>query len=132
MKTGNNMNYTDIELLEGLSRYGYVDGTDIPVLGFQDSRIQEIRSIIRSFIKPGRVFDSEIKSGYITESVNRLCRADDFWGSGDYSDGEVIKAFVKEGYKGRRVKNYVIFGLNKDGIAKLRSKANQIERAKRN
>lgn len=115
-------------LYDGLSRYGYVDGTDIPVEPFDEERIKTLRSTVEAFLTKSRSYNVTDNSSYIQKTINKLSKNNDIWGTGDYGEGEVIYAMLEEGFVGIRYKSVVQFKVNSASVRKLRSAANKAER----
>ena len=115
-------------LYDGLSRYGYVEGTDIPVEPFDEERIKTLRSVIREFLKKSSSYNYIDNSSYIHRTINKLSRYNDIWGTGDYEEGEVIYAMLEDGFVGIRNGARAQFKVNAASVRKLRSAANKAER----
>ena len=115
-------------LYDGLSRYGYVDGTDIPAEPFDEERIKTLRSTIREFLQKSFSYNYIDNSSYIHRTINKLSRYNDIWGTGDYEEGEIIYAMLEEGFVGIHYKSVVQFKVNAASVRKLRSAANKAER----
>ena len=122
------MHYQDDYVLHGLSANGYEDGETILSGTFDSKRISELESIIETYLKHGRYISKEEGIGYITYTINKLCRHSDFWIYCDFTEYELILALYNKGFKLQRNGSSVVVALNEPSLRKLRSEANRAER----
>lgn len=127
-KSGTPVEKVKSTLYDGLSRFGYVTGKDIPVEPFDEERIKSLRSTIRAFLKKSPSYNRLDNSSYIQKTVNKLSQNNIIWGTGDYGEGEIIYAMLEEGFIGIRNGSRVQFKVNPASVRKLRSAANKAER----
>lgn len=115
-------------LYDGLSRFGYVEGTDIPVERIDEVRIKTLRSTIRAFLEKSSSYNYTDNSSYIHRTINKLSQHNTIWGTGDYGEGETIYAMLEEGFVGIRNNSGVQFKVTAASVKKLHSAANKAER----